>query len=120
MFWKRSDTDYINSIRRWVRLSKRFILLNAVIYIAWLVILALWHLMLKRIWATLELAGDETASLGFMLGAFTAVCWFCSGFTLFTPLRSAIVRPWRLFLDYHDRLQKAALIEEEHDGKAAN
>jgi hypothetical protein len=68
MFWKKSDTDYINSVRRWVSWSKRFAVLYAVISIAWVAILVFWHLMLKRISSTFELDAGGTASLNFMMG----------------------------------------------------
>ncbi len=111
MFWKKSDTDYINSVRRWVRWSKRFAVLYAVILVAWVVILVLWHLMLERISTTFELAGDEAASLAFMLGALTTVFWFACAFVLFMLLGSVTMRPWILLVAYHDRLNKAGLID---------
>lgn len=114
MFWKKSDADYINSIRRWIGWSKRSKYFWAVLSIVQVGNVIALTLVLNRI----AVQWNEGAWLGFVAGVFTAFCWCGFGMALFMFLASATMRPWRLLLDYHDRLQKAGLLQVDRDDSA--
>lgn len=121
MFWKhKTDTEFVESQRKWLLRSR------------WIgVIMALVAICLTAITLTLfdgfieillgkDKAGIEFAK-GILMGMIIMKMFFViGGFIGLTVMWFIKPRALRLLVDYHDRLKKAGMLNQEKGSRAAS